>query len=204
MRIVIVCGFAGAGKTTLLLQMAKYLSDHQDEGAEKVRRVMILKDEILGKGIDDRVLRGSGFAADAVSGEDMMSSVVQAVQVLQAEGEKENAAPEWLIIELYGLADPAVLKEQLEKLTDTAPLVVDVVDISRWKQFLIPSKGLLKKQVQSADIVLLNKIDLAGIQTVEAVMEDIHSYHEDARCFMVSALHAVDPDVWRQVKEAGK
>ena len=204
MRILIICGFVGVGKTTLLLQMARYLSDYQDAGAGEFRRVMILKDEILGKRIDDRVLRSSGFAAEATAGEDITASAVQAFQNFQTEEENGRAVPEWLIIELCGLTDPAVLKERLIEVTDTVPLVVDVVDISRWKQFLVPSKGLLKKQVENADIVLLNKIDLASFQTVEAVAEDIQVYHEDARCFPVSALHAIDPDVWRQVKEAGQ
>ncbi len=42
-----------------------------------------------------------------------------------------------------------------------------------------------------------------GPQTVETVMEDIRMFHQDVRCFPVSALHAVDGEIWKQVEEAG-
>ena len=196
MRILILCGFAGSGKTTLLLQMARYLSQHPGPQTEAAGGIVIWTEEILGKGIDDRVLRGAGFTADILPGD----RIEEKIQDFQAE---ERRKPAWLVIELWGLEDPGALKEKLKKLPGAEPLVVNVVDISRWKRFLVPSKGLLKQQVQGADVILLNKIDLAGPQTVETVMEDIRMFHQDVRCFPVSALHAVDGEIWKQVEEAG-
>ena len=56
MKFLIVGGFLGSGKTSFILNLAKYMVN-----VRGIQKVAILENEIGEVGVDDKVLRGSGY-----------------------------------------------------------------------------------------------------------------------------------------------
>jgi len=196
MNIIILGGFLGSGKTTTLIQLARYLVDISDP--DKAYKVVILENEVGKIGIDDQYLRGSGFTVNnlfagcaccTVSGE-----LVTAVDKIFRE-----MKPEWLIIETTGIAYPGLMRENMKGALGLDSRICVLADASRWRRLRIPMDSLLRGQIECAELVLINKIDLADEDTLQSMVSDIHEFQPDVPIIKISALSDISADVWRAV-----
>ena len=193
MNVVILGGFLGSGKTTTLLQFARYLVDTSVLGGEY--KVVILENEVGQVGIDDQFLRGSGFTVNnlfagcaccTVSGE-----LVIAVDKIYRE-----MNPEWLIIETTGIAYPGLMRDNMKGALGLDSRICVLTDASRWSRLRVPMESLLQGQIECADLVLINKIDLTGEDALQSMERDICAFQPNVPIIRISALGDVSPDVW--------
>jgi G3E family GTPase len=55
---------------------------------------------------------------------------------------------------------------------------------------------LLEGQLDAAEVILINKIDLVDQDTLETVENSIRSFNGDAQFFTISATQTIDPNIF--------
>ena len=196
MKVIILGGFLGSGKTTALMQLARYLADISDPGRNY--KIVILENEVGEVGIDDQFLRGGGFTVNnlfagcaccTVSGE-----LVTAVKRITGEMD-----PEWLVVETTGIAYPGLMRDNLKGALGMDSRVCVIADASRWKRLRLPMENLLRGQIECADAVIVNKMDLASEESMLEMERDILEFNSDVPIIRISALSDVPSEIWRKI-----
>jgi G3E family GTPase len=107
--------------------------------------------------------------------------------------------PEWLVIETTGIAYPGYMRDNLKGVLNLDSRICVLTDASRWSRLRAPMEHLLRGQIECANIVLINKIDLVGDDALQAMESDISELGSDVPITGISALSEVSAEVWREV-----
>ncbi|WP_005032532.1 CobW family GTP-binding protein [Holophaga foetida] len=196
MQVVIFGGFLGSGKTSLILSLAHYLVG--EEGTEG-SKLVILENEIGEVGIDNKVLQAGGYAVrELFAG--CICCTLTADLVTTLNELNETIHPAWVIFEPTGLAYPAKIIETLRQYGQGIEriVVVSVVDAERWEELTEITPALVQGQVSSGDLVLINKCDLVGEESLGAIREALREMNPGAEILSVSALN-LDSSIWRKI-----
>ena len=175
LRINLLFGFLGSGKTTLLRRI---LGERAGE-----RKMAVIVNEFGDVGVDGEVIAGSNVnLVELTSGClccTLRGSLMSAVEEL-----REKAAVEQIVVEATGVASPG---DMLEDLNDSkiahelavGPLVtvVDAPKFTRLQQML---GEFYEEQVENADALVLNKIDLATPDELEKAKTAVREINPDA------------------------
>jgi G3E family GTPase len=185
MKVIIIGGFLGSGKTTTLLSLGRHM-------VEKGHRVAIIVNEIGEVGVDGETLSGSGLIAkELTSGCICCTLRISMEYTLQTLEEEYD--PDVLIIEPTGIALPLQIKEHvaLMGLPDIsfAP-VVTIVDASRFNMELSQIPKFILTQIEEAEILCVNKIDLVNKQTLADITGRLMDANPDALIVEFSARRA--------------
>lgn len=194
MRVLVLGGFLGSGKTTLLL----HLAEHAKARSEKEVPVAILENEIGSVGIDDKVLREKGYAVtDMLAGCaccTLSGDLPRAVQ-----GIRDEFDPDLLVVEATGLAIPGDMKANLRASLSLDARICVMLDAFRWRRMLVPLQTLLSQQLREADVVCVNKVDLADREEVEYILQTLGDFNEDAERLLLSAAQGVSEDALAKI-----
>lgn len=195
MKFLIIGGFLGSGKTTFLLQLARHLVQVRGVG-----QVVILENEIGQVSVDDRLLGDSGLQVQG-----MFAGCVCCTMAGELPGNvkriQQELDPDWIIMEATGVAFPYAIRENLTRFLEEPPQVVCLADASRWRK-LLPAVGhLLPHQLQDADQILINKVDLVSAEELVWVKESISSINQTATLVPMRAIDRIAPDVLDQVAD---
>ncbi len=185
--VLVVSGFLGSGKTTLVRGL---LADAQRTGS----RVAVVSNEFGELGIDRALLGPGDQAYVELEGGcvccELSSELVETLQMLW-----EKVHPDRVIIETSGVALPFDTQLQLwrEPVTrwvasDTALVVVNALQLDEAKDL----SDTFEQQVSSADMLLLNKIDLVDAAKL-AGFEGILAELAPGTPIIRSTQGAVDP-----------
>ncbi len=175
--VTILTGFLGAGKTTLLNHVL-----HDDHG----RRIAVLVNDFGAVNIDAQLIVG-------VEGEDTVNlangcicctirdDLFQAVmQICQ-----RSDPPEYILVETSGVSDPLAVAHTF---THTAlsryvsvEAILTVVDAEQYGAIPPENQVLALDQIGTADIVVLNKVDLVTLAERLAIEERIRYISPKAR-----------------------
>ena len=196
MNTIILGGFLGSGKTTALLQFARYLANASDPGKEY--KVVILENEVGKIGIDDQYLRDSGFTVNNLFA-GCACCTVSGELVTAADRILREMAPDWLIIETTGIAYPGLMRENLKGALGLDSRICVLTDASRWRRLRIPMENLLRGQIECADIVLINKIDLVDEETLQTMESEIQEFQQNVPMTRISALNEITTQTWDKV-----
>lgn len=187
MKVQVVSGFLGSGKTTLLRRVLA--------GTPAGERVAVLINELGAVGIDSRILEGKAIRlVELTSGCiccTLKGSLAAAIEEIDV-----TAAPARLFIETTGVAQPGELLEvlaypELAGRVTVAP-VVTVVDASKFPALRKVLGNFYTEQIRRAQVVVLNKEDLAGPTQMGEVAREVARLNPTAR--LLRATHgAVDP-----------
>ena len=172
LRINLLFGFLGSGKTTLLRRI---LGERAGE-----RKMAVIVNEFGDVGVDGDVLAGDNVnLVELTSGClccTLRGSLMSAVEEL-----REKAGVEQIVVEATGVASPGDMLEDLNDSRiahqlDIGPLVtvVDAPKFTRLQQML---GEFYEEQVENADVLVLNKIDLATpgeLDEAKAVVREIN------------------------------
>jgi G3E family GTPase len=196
MKILLIGGFLGSGKTSILLQLAKYLiaKERKPDGIS----VMIIENEIGDVGVDDKLLKSQGLevkdlfagCACCTSGGELLSDINKI---------KNEIDPNWIIIEATGVAYPRQIKESVETYFQVPVKILALADASRWKRLKNAMSGLLEAQMDVADCILINKVDLVDEETADKVAEDIRAFNGSADIRKVTGIRPIGEDVWQSI-----
>ena len=170
---ILLTGFLGAGKTTLLNRLIEHYQS---------RRTVLLINEFGKVGIDGELLVAGNYEKIELNKGSLFCICVRTDFIFEVEKIATQIKPELLIIEATGLADTSELEKMLAlpNLKNHIELkacicLVDCQNFSKIKDILRAPIT----QIQSADIVLLNKIDLVSVEQVEQVEKAVKAISPD-------------------------
>ena len=175
LRINLLFGFLGSGKTTLVRRILG------ERGGE--RKMAVIVNEFGEVGVDGDVIAGNNVdLVELTSGClccTLRGSLMSAVEEL-----REKAAVEQIVVEATGVASPGDMLEDLNdsKIAhelDVGPLVtvVDAPKFTRLQQML---GEFYEEQVENADVLVLNKIDLATQGELDEARAAVREINPDA------------------------
>lgn len=182
LRLYLVGGFLGAGKTTLLRVLSKYL-------LVRGERVAVVTNDQSADLVDTRAFEAEGIPVEEVAGACFCCSFEELVGRLRSLS--ESALPTVILAEPVGSCTDlsATVLQPLKKFygkeISVGPLTV-LVDPERAHRILTKrSKGgfspkaayIYRKQLEEADILVVNKIDdpqlLPHADAVEAILKEL-------------------------------
>ncbi|MFB0537447.1 MAG: GTP-binding protein [Anaerolineae bacterium] len=171
--ISLITGSLGSGKTTLL----KNILNTTD------RRLAVLMNEFGEIAIDSQVIQGEhvqivelagGCACCALAGE-FEAAVAEIV---------EKVAPELIVVEATGVAEADSLAYMVEDNLPQVRLDSVMCIVDAYMSIKYPHVGYAARtQLQAADIVLINKIDLVTPEEVQEVEAQVRKYNDTAVLF---------------------
>jgi G3E family GTPase len=176
--ITILTGFLGSGKTTLLnrilngehgLRVAVLVNDF---GAINIDAELVI-------GVKDDVISLANGCVCCTIRDDLVETVVQTIN--------RPEAPEYILLEASGVADPSaiamtfVAPELQERIRlDSITCVVDADQVFAYPEH--PAIEQLElRQIAFADMMILNKVDLAGPEQVKKVRAWIDDHFDRLR-----------------------
>lgn len=199
MKVLILGGFLGSGKTTVLIQMAGHLVNKAGRDDPSIQvPVVILENEVSTAGIDNRLLSRSGFQVrEMLSGCICCSSSARLIDAVKDI--KETYRPRWLIIEATGMAYPDAICETLHGELQIDAKVLALVDASRWMRLIKAMPQFARSQLMCADVILINKTDLASREQTLQIRESLEQMNASACIQDVSMLHVQDDGFWEDI-----
>src|SRR5947209_5659712 len=162
--ITLVTGPLGSGKTTLLRHIL----------ATKPAKMAIVMNEFGEIAIDTKIIEGKNVRIAELGGgcvgcswlgefEAAVNEIIQRVE------------PEIIVVETTGLAEPEALVFNIQEALPQCRLdgVISVIDADMLVRF--PELGhTTRLQIQGADILLLNKVDLVEPAQIEPLETKLH------------------------------
>jgi G3E family GTPase len=198
---VMVGGFLGAGKTTALLRLAEHLS------AQGSRVGLITNDQSQGL-VDTSMVHAKGYPVEEITGGCFccrFNSLTDAADRLT-----RDARPDVFLAEPVGSCTDlrATVQYPLRRLYGgdyrIAPLSV-LVDPLRAARVLGLESGrtlspkvqyIYEKQLEEADIIVINKSDLLSAQQRDKLQKALESRFPNAEVVAMSARTGADVDAW--------
>ena len=185
--VLVVSGYLGSGKTTLVRHL---LAEAQREGV----RVAVVANEFGELGIDAALLANPDDAFIELEGGCVCCRLSDEL-VVTLQQLREAVAPDRIIVETSGVALPFDVQMNLWREPvadwvddDVAVVVVDAENLHRGEGL----DATFEHQVSSADLLLLNKIDLVSPDALPRLDDALREFEPDAP--ILHATHgAVDP-----------
>jgi len=168
--LILVSGYLGSGKTTLL----KHILKNTD------KKIAILMNEFGEVGIDTIEVK-----KDNINVKELLEGCV----CCSLEGELESGLreiidsyhPDVIIVETTGIAEADNLVVEIDRELDFVSLdaVITVVDADIVNRFPEIS-GSAKIQIEAADLLLLNKMDLVNKKKLQEIFEKLREVNNKA------------------------
>ncbi len=194
--LVLLTGFLGAGKTTLLNQVL-------DAAASSERRVGILMNEFGTIGVDGALVHSSpDLAVFEVSDGSIFctcksASFVTGLRMFARMPEAKR--PERLIVEASGMSDPSgltrLLRENRLAGDYNVVKVVCLVDTNRFAK-IVGTLPAVTRQLEAADLVILNKADLATDEQIAEAEAAARAANPSVRCVRASHGKVPPSELW--------
>ena len=202
-RYIMIGGFLGAGKTTSVAKLARRLT-------EQGLRVGLITNDQGNELVDTAMLRSHGFATEEIPGGCFccrFNSLIEAADRLSA-----SITPDVFIAEPVGSCTDlvATVTYPLRRIYgddySIAPLSVLVDPIRALRIFELAEGGkfspkvtyIYRKQLEEADLIVINKCDLIEPGQLQALSQALHSSFPKAGLFNVSAREGTGLDEWFQ------
>jgi len=186
-RVMLLVGFLGAGKTTLLKHILSWKADMSD--------TVVIVNELGDIGIDGSLLQGEeSDIIELTSGCICCTLIVDLKVLLKRIWERFN--PQWLFIEASGVADPASLnslfhEDEIKQHTEFFQIIT-ILDAECWEMREIMGQ-LFHRQLNAADLILLNKIDLLDTDKVKRCIKEVREALPQAK--VLPTMHCrIDPE----------
>jgi G3E family GTPase len=188
MHLLLFTGFLGSGKTSFIVPLAKAIA-----GAN--RRAAIIVNEIGEIGIDNQLMRQLDFNVwELLNGCiccTLSSDLVSTLQKLDAD-----YTPDMVIVESSGAANPSnVLSalpyyhgRPLQSLT-----TVSILDPLRLQMLIEVLTPLITSQIQHADLVIVNKTDLASPDEVAFACRTVQEINPGVKLRCTHAQESLEP-----------
>jgi G3E family GTPase len=193
MKILLVGGFLGSGKTSFILQLAHYMVEQMG-----IPQIAILENEIGELSVDDKLLKGAGYEVRGLFSGCVCCSMAGELLSSIDKIEKE-LNPEWLIMEATGLAFPGSIRANVTEALDLTCRICCLADAKRWSRIMRAMEQLVTDQMESADMILINKIDLVDEETVKEVRESITGINDKAVIAEISANGELPVGIFEKV-----
>ncbi len=182
--ISLITGFLGSGKTTLLQHILS--SVH--------RKMAILMNEFGEISIDSLIIEGENISMVELEGGCVCCSLLGEFEAA-VEEIMDTVDPEIIVVETTGVAEPEALVFDIQEGLPQVRLdgVITIVDAPAMVQY--PQLGhTTRMQIEEADTLLLNKVDLASQEDLEKLEEKLGQLNRQASIVRTERCR-VDPDL---------
>jgi G3E family GTPase len=182
--ITLVTGPLGSGKTTLLRHIL----------ATRPAKIAIVMNEFGEVSIDAKVVQGKNVRIAELGGGCVCCSLLGEFEAAVTEI-IEKVAPEIIVVETTGLAEPEALVFNIQEALPQCRLdgVVSVIDADMLVRF--PELGhTTRLQIEGADILLLNKIDLVDAKQIEPLEAKLRRINPTAAIVRTERCQ-IDPEL---------
>jgi G3E family GTPase len=164
MNVLAFAGFLGSGKTTVIKNCINSM-------LRQGLKIAIIENEIGTTSIDDAILNEGGIEITTLTNGCVCCSISGSLISAAIQIERE-INPDWLIVELTGLAYMTGIRDLFAERGKQFKLYsVTVIDIARWMKLLKITRPLLIDQVSGANVILINKTDIT--EPTEEEIEEI-------------------------------
>lgn len=183
MQTIIVSGFLGTGKTTFISQAINHL--HSEK-----RRFAMIVNEIGEVGIDNKYFKQVGGNVWEILGGCICCTSTSGFQ--QAFEEiSHTVETDYIVIEPSGIADPAQIHAVVsECLKETDGLkTIALLDSERIDVILEAIYPLTVSTINTADVVLITKTDLATPEGIEKAVAFAENNNSEALISRVDLSH---------------
>lgn len=191
-RIILLSGFLGSGKTTLLKRILSWETDLSD--------TVVLVNEFGDVGIDGALLKDSGSDVVELSSGCICCTLSNDLR-LSLLKIWERFRPRNIFIESSGVADPTAIESVLREPKISRKMetdrIVTVLDADFWdaRETFGP---LFYNQLETAHLILLNKIDLLDKERIPQFLNEIHEVIPDVQVVPTIRCN-IDPEtLWSQ------
>ncbi len=172
--VFLITGFLGSGKTTFLNRIIGRFP--------KDKKLMILMNEFGEIGVDGTLIENDDLEMMEISKGSIFCVCVKTDFIKGLYEIARTVAPDVLIIESTGVANPSDLKRDLR-----LPLFKDrfqfrhqfcIID-SRYFIDAYQTYAAIEKQIASSTSFLINKVDLVTPEIIEKIKDVIREFHPD-------------------------
>jgi G3E family GTPase len=191
--ITLITGPLGSGKTTLLRHIL----------ATRPAKIAIVMNEFGEIAIDTKVIEGKNVRISELGGGCVCCSLLGEFEAAVTEIIKK-VAPEIIVVETTGLAEPEALVFNIQEALPQCRLdgVVSVIDADMLVRF--PELGhTTRLQIEGADILFLNKMDLIGATQIEPLQRKLRNINPTAAIVPTERCRT-DPELLFGVRQSGK
>ncbi|MBW4422482.1 MAG: GTP-binding protein [Myxacorys californica WJT36-NPBG1] len=182
--LTVLTGPLGSGKTTLLRHILAVVP----------RKLAILMNEFGEIAIDTKILQGKNVEMADLGGGCVCCSLLGEFEAAVDEI-IATVKPDHLVVETTGVAEPDALVFDIQESLPQVRLdgVITVIDADGMVKY--PQVGHTSRiQIESADILLLNKVDLVSEQELVTITDKLHTINEIAS--IISTVRCqIDPDL---------
>jgi G3E family GTPase len=180
--LTLITGFLGSGKTTLCRHIV----------ASVEKKIAFLINEFGEIAIDSRIIQGANILMAELAGGCVCCSLTGEFEA--AIGEiLAQATPDLIVVETTGIAEPDALVVEVQENLPAVRLdgVITICDADSMQRF--PQLGQTARiQIEAADLLLLNKVDLVSEQTAKEIRERLSKLN--ARAPVIPSVRCrVDP-----------
>jgi G3E family GTPase len=182
--ITLITGPLGSGKTTLLRHIL----------ATRRAKIAVVMNEFGEIAIDTKVIEGKSVRIAELGGGCVCCSLLGEFEAAVTEI-IETVRPEIIIVETTGLAEPEALVFNIQEALAQCRLdgVVSVIDADMLVRF--PELGhTTRLQIEGADILLLNKIDLVDPTEIESLETKLRKINPTAAIVRTERCR-IDPEL---------
>jgi G3E family GTPase len=186
--VTLLTGYLGAGKTTVINHLL---------GLEGTPRFTVLVNDFGSLDIDARLIADRGGDTITLSNGCACCSIGEDLGEALAAQLARPSRPERLIIEASGVAEPARIARTVEAWPDLhLEATVTVADAGTVETRLADKfvGNLVRRQLQAADILLLNKADLCHATARDAMLTGL-SAHAPTALRLAITQGAIDPNL---------
>lgn len=175
MRVNLLFGFLGSGKTTLVRRILA------ERGGGEPMAVIV--NEFGEVGVDGDIIAGKSVdLVELTSG--CLCCTLRGSLMTAVEELRERAGVEHIVVEATGVASPGDMLEDLAESNVRQELevgpVVTVIDAPKFTRLKEMLGNFYEEQVENADVLVLNKIDLASAADLETAEAAVRAINPDA------------------------
>ena len=182
--LTVITGALGSGKTTLLRHILNTVN----------KKIAILMNEFGEISIDAKIIQGKNVEMADLGGGCVCCSLLGEFEAAVDEI-IDTVDPDYIIVETTGVAEPDALVFDIQESLTQVRLdgVVTVVDADAMVKY--PQVGhTTRMQIESADTIILNKVDLVSENELAAIEEKLRRFNEVASIIHTKRCE-IDPDL---------
>ncbi|RMG44887.1 MAG: GTP-binding protein [Acidobacteria bacterium] len=171
--IALITGSLGSGKTTLLRRILETTD----------RRLAVLMNEFGEIAIDSQIIQGENVQIVELAGGCVCCSLTGEFEAAVTEI-IDTVHPEFIVVEATGVAEADALVYEVEDNLPQVRLDSVICIVDAYASIKYPAVGYTARtQLEAADAILINKIDLVTPEQVKDVEAQVRAFNDRALIF---------------------